>query len=68
MSEDFGDIPIESVREARNALADEYLTLKLELEKPSVMTFLHKKRIKSRVLHIEQHINRLDIWLKEVGK
>jgi len=59
-------IPIEAIAEARNALADQYIILKTNLEKPSVIAFFHRRRTEVRVLKMEQFLSELDAWLKEV--
>lgn len=61
-------IPLEEISEARNALADEFFTLNLALEKPSMITRLHSKRIKIRIVKIEQYLSTLDNWIKKVKR
>jgi len=61
-----GSIPIDAIVEARNALADEYITLKIEIEKPSIMTLIHRRRMAARVFKLTQYLSRLDAWLKGV--
>jgi len=59
-------IPFEAITEARNALADQYFNLRMDLEKPSAIAFFHRKRIQVRALKIEKFLAALDAWLKEV--
>ena len=59
-------IPLTEIVAARNALADEYLTLKEGLGKKSLINWIHKKRIEERVVQIEQQLSNLDNWLQEV--
>ena len=61
-------IPVEAIAEARNALADEYLTLRSALDKPSLITRLHRQRTEARAVKIEQYLFQLDEWLEEVKK
>jgi hypothetical protein len=62
------DIPVDAIVEARNSLADEYIGLKVELEKPSIITLLHRKRVNTRVQNLRKYLARLDDWLKGVRK
>lgn len=62
------NIPLDAIREARNALANEFVVKKEALDRASLITRMHKKRIQSRVTEINKYLDELDIWLKEVGQ
>jgi len=60
------DIPVEAVIAARNALADEYITKKLALERGGLVNCWRKKRTEGLIKKIGQYLLQLDAWIKEI--
>lgn len=63
------DIPVDAIVAARNAMADEYCSKTLALEKSSlVIRLLHKRRITEKIMEIGRYLSQLDEWIKEIKK
>lgn len=60
------EIPVDEIIEARNAFAEECILLREKLDRSSLMTRLHKRRIQAKVIKMEQDLFVLDSWLRGV--
>lgn len=59
------EAPINSIREARNALADNCLSLKEALDMKVFISKSHKTRITNKIDKFEKDVFEIDLWLRE---
>lgn len=63
----YQNIPVKEIIEARNALAENFISMREEIDRMGAVRRVIKRRIIFRAERMEAALNVLDNWLKEVA-